>query len=307
MAILAAVACACMAGAPTVAITNAENNVILSLSKNYLLVRAEHGWILVDAGKLQSNTIVRDARSHSLQKKALQKKGEEPKLLPKVSYCWFCLVAAVFGGRYVRRRARASARIGQNNRQVSHGQVTCTEIADERKAVSILEVANRERIALISRDQVRGQASPNRATGDVARVRGGRRSGRSGGRATVPGEYARAVLRGSDLATNRVRILRRVRHGQTGVKAGLVRDVRVQEDGTANVDRVEGPGGRSITHEARDGQAAGRCAGRYGGGVAEVHRGGAGSRNGLGHVGGVGDVCSERESFDSVGIDRKST
>ena len=45
-----------------------------------------------------------------------------------------------------------SARIGQHNGQVTHGEIASTNVADERKAVSVLEGANRERIALIGRD-----------------------------------------------------------------------------------------------------------------------------------------------------------
>src|SRR5262249_7664194 len=91
----------------------------------------------------------------------LQKKGGEPKP-PSVSCEAFLrwLLTQVFTRRRAARDRGSSAarsrrgdttragagRIRDHQRQVAHGEITRAKIADERKAVSILEPANRDHI-----------------------------------------------------------------------------------------------------------------------------------------------------------------
>src|SRR5947199_5521732 len=103
----------------------------------------------MDAGDFQCNT---SSRVSGIQYWAKKKgRAEAPPFFTRLLESG--LVTAVFGGRRVRVATCARARIGEYNRQVTHGEIACTNIADERKAVSVLEVANRNHVALEARNQ----------------------------------------------------------------------------------------------------------------------------------------------------------
>ena len=88
-------------------------------------------------------------------------------------------VAAADANATARRsRASAGARIRDNQRQVAHCEITCTNIADERKAVSILEVANCKHVALEVRGDSLQSVGPNGPGRNCAGVLGSRRNGR---------------------------------------------------------------------------------------------------------------------------------
>src|ERR1035441_8220350 len=228
----AAIGCANAAGVKSTAITNAVSIVVLSLSKTSSSFPREHGWIRMDAGELYLITF----RASFAKRNVTQKKWGSRSSPIELNRLRFCLVSVLLAsGRATgdalasrRRITRAGARIGDDDWQIAHGKVTCTNIADERKAVSVLEVANREHVALEARGDGLQSVGPHRAGGNVARVADSRRSGRSGGGAAVVGQRATARLCTGDVAAHGERILRGIRHRQTGVEAGLIGDVRIQ-------------------------------------------------------------------------------
>src|ERR1035438_5097447 len=314
----AATACADAVGVKSIAITNAVSTVVLSLSKTSSSFPWEHGWIRMDAGELYFITF----RDSFAKRNVTKKNGgaEAPPL--ELNRFRFCLVRVLLAsGRATadtlarrRRITRAGARIGDDDCQIAHGEVTCTNIADERKAVSVLEVANREHVALEARGDGLQSVGPHRAGGYVARVAGSRRSGRSGGGAAVVGQRATARLCTGDVAAHGERIHRGIRHRQTGVEAGLIGDVRIQQDGTADANR-EDIGCRGSTREARNWQAGRSRAGRCRRSEAQGERRSSGQRGILRDVGCVGGVDRELEAFNRVRVgvhhfpyrDRKST
>src|SRR5450759_2859524 len=96
--------------------------------------------IRMDAGELQSSTF---------RISIVTKKGESRSSpLVELNQLLFLLVGILLAvGRAAGyavapawlRRTGAGTRVWDDNRQVTHGKITCTNIADERKAVSVLE------------------------------------------------------------------------------------------------------------------------------------------------------------------------
>src|ERR1035437_1560525 len=291
---VAAVACADAAGVKSIAITSAVNNVVLSLSKTTSSFTKEYRWIRMDAGNLSLALSAIPLLQKVATKSCHKKRGGSRSSPPELNQLLSCLVAAVFGRRRVDGGTCVGvARIVQDNRQVTHGEITCTNIADERKAVSELEVANCDHVALEVRGDGLQSVGPNRAGGNVASVALDRRNGRCGGGTTVPVQFATAGLCG---CAERVR--RGIRNRDTGVEAGLVGYVRIQQDGTADVNCEDTPS-RGTTCEAGSGQRAGSQGGRWGGGEAQSDSGRGSRRQ---SVGGGGDVDRELKCFSRVRV-----
>src|ERR1035437_9697829 len=244
---VAAVACADAAGVKSIAITSAVNNVVLSLSKTTSSFTKEYRWIRMDAGNLSLALSAIPLLQKVATKSCHKKRGGSRSSPPELNQLLSCLVAAVFGRRRVDGGTCVGvARIVQDNRQVTHGEITCTNIADERKAVSELEVANCDHVALEGRGYGLQCVGINRAGCNGTSVAGSRRSGGCGSSATVPVKSAIAGLCGS---AERVR--RGIRDCDTGVEAGLIGQVRIQQDGAADRD-CEDVRGRSANTEERN-------------------------------------------------------
>ena len=116
--------------------------------------------------------------------------------------------------------------VGYNQRERAHRKVARTKIADERKAVSILEVANRDHIAIESWNCQGGQCRVDRAAGDVTGI-----ALRRVVRALVPVQLAR-----TGLGTRAERIGRGISDGQPSIKALDVDHVRIQKYRTTYID-----------------------------------------------------------------------
>src|ERR1022692_1544804 len=152
----AATGCADAAGVNrSIAITNAVINVVLSLSKTNSSFPWEHGWIFGWTRKNSSLALFAVLSRNEMS----QKKGgaEAPPFTRFTADQVLVSVLLASGGATAdalasrRRVARAGTRIGDDDCQIAHGEVTCANIADERKAVSVLEVAHREHVALEAR------------------------------------------------------------------------------------------------------------------------------------------------------------
>src|SRR4051794_9588759 len=154
----------------------------------------------MDAGELKCITSPNRPRKQNGQKKRGSRSS--PSLVLRVLLVSVLLAAC----KAVRRSGAAQeattrcgnacgrARILDNQGQIAHGEVACTNVADERKAVSILEVANREHVTLEVRSQGLCRVHPDRATGDAASVTRCRRRGRRRRGSAVPGQPATAGL-----------------------------------------------------------------------------------------------------------------
>src|SRR5262249_51254793 len=112
----------------------------------------------------------------------------------------------------------------------------------ERKAVSKLEVANRDHVTLEARHSRRSQRGIYRATGNRACV-----DLRRIICALEPVQVAR-----TGLSACAERICRCVRDRQSGIKPGLVRHERIQQNRTTYIDCEYVPGRAWIRYESWD-------------------------------------------------------
>src|ERR1019366_1543497 len=237
------------------------------------------------------------------------KKRGEPKLPPSElnRLLWLVSVLLADGWTLTERRSGTGTKVGNDERQVGHGEITRTNIADERKAVSKLEVADGERIALEGWGHcwVAESVGPNRAGRNVGSFKGCRRSVRSGGGAAVEGERGRAVLCAREVVARGERIHRGIRNRHTRVEASLIGDVRIEQNGTAHTDGQDGVRGGTAVTEARDGQGGRGRASRGARGrrsVGEGHRRRARQRRIRGGSRREGEADGEREAFDRVRV-----
>src|ERR1039457_426829 len=297
---LAAVACPDAAGAKTSAITNAVTNVVRRLSTTTSWFTWEH-WL--EFGGTRENFSLAPSPSPNVKKRG------EPKLPPSElnRLLWLVSVLLADGWTLTESRSGTGTKVGNDERQVAHGEVTRTNIADERKAVSKLEVADGERIALEGWGHcwVAESVGPNRAGRNVGSFKGCRRSVRSGGGAAVEGERPRAVLCAREVVARGERIHRGIRNRHTRVEASLIGDVRIEQNGTAHTDGQDGVRGGTAVTEARDGQGGRGRASRGARGrrsVGEGHRRRARQRRIRGGSRREGEADGEREAFDRVRV-----
>ena len=118
--------------------------------------------------------------------------------------------------------------IRQDQRQIAHCEIACADIADERKAVSQLELADCDHVPLESGCCCRCQghiSSSGRYVASIHCRRGGR---------TIEVQGTR-----TGLSACAKRICRGVRDRQTGVEAGLVGHEREEQNRVAEDDRQD--------------------------------------------------------------------